>query len=126
MAQCNAEKLKSLTSNFFHMHMNTNLHETQIYTNLSFGIRYWKSHPQSICHHVAALERAVEKISGKFLQKCASWSKCDVFDAPPVLLHPLHYLQHNQIQNNDPQLAWTLLTFSVEKPGKVAIPPAEY
>lgn len=49
-------------------------------------------HPESVGDHVAAFEGAVEQISGQFLQQSAAGAKGNVFDGPPVLLHPLHYL----------------------------------
>lgn len=56
-------------------------------------------HPESISDHVAALEGAVEQISGQFLQQSSSRSEADILNGPPVLLHTLHDLWkiiHNQ------------------------------
>ncbi len=50
------------------------------------------TYAQSVRHHITALKRAVEQISGQFLQQCSSWAKRDVLNAPSVLFHALHNL----------------------------------
>lgn len=50
------------------------------------------TYTQSIGHHITALERAVEQISGQFLQQSSPRAKRNVFDAPSVLFHAFHNL----------------------------------
>lgn len=50
------------------------------------------TYAQSVRHHITALKRAVEQISGQFLQQSSTWAKRNVFDAPSVLFHALYNL----------------------------------